>query len=149
MEMNITLRKIDQDNWRDCIKLKVKEEQKKFVATNENALALAYVHTEMNPLGIYLDEKIVGFLMHALDPDDNIYYINRLMIDENYQGKGYGRKALSILIEKLKNEGVKVLDILHKPDNHFAIKLYESLGFELTDVKVGDDIVSTLHISAN
>ena len=147
--MNISLRKIDQDNWRDCIKLKVKEEQKKFVATNENALALAYVHTEMNPLGIYLDEKIVGFLMHALDPDDNIYYINRFMIDENYQGKGYGRKALSLLIEKLKDEGVKVLDILHKPDNHSAIKLYNSLGFELTDVQVGDDIVSTLHISAN
>lgn len=148
MEMNITLRKIDQDNWRDCIALKVKEEQKKFVATNENALALAYVHTEMNPLGIYLDEKIIGFLMHALDPDDNIYYINRLMIDENFQGKGYGRKALSILIEQLKNEGVKVLDILHKPDNHSAIKLYKSLGFELTEVKVGDESVSTLHISA-
>lgn len=148
MEMNITLRKIDQDNWRDCIALKVKDEQKRFVATNENALALAYVHTEMNPLGIYLDEKIIGFLMYALDPDDNIYYINRFMIDENYQGKGNGRKALSLLIEKLKNEGVKVLDILHKPDNQSAINLYKSLGFELTDVKVGDESVSTLHISA-
>lgn len=146
--MNITLRKIDQDNWRDCIALKVKDEQKRFVATNENALALAYVHTEMNPLGIYLDEKIIGFLMYALDPDDNIYYINRFMIDENYQGKGNGRKALSLLIEKLKNEGVKVLDILHKPDNQSAINLYKSLGFELTDVKVGDESVSTLHISA-
>lgn len=148
MEMNITLRKIDQDNWRDCIKLKVREDQSRFVATNENSLALAYVHTEMNPLGIYFDETMVGFLMHALDPDDNINYINRLMIDENFQGKGYGRKALSLLIEKLKNEGVEVLDILHKPDNHSAIKLYKSLGFKLTDVKVGDESVSTLHISA-
>lgn len=144
--MNLTLRKITQDNWRDCIKLKVREDQSRFIATNENGLALAYVHTEMNPLGIYLDETMVGFIMHALDPDENIYYINRLMIDENYQGKGYGSKALSLLIEKLKNEGVKVLDILHKPDNHSAIKLYKSLGFELTDAKVDDEVVSTLHI---
>ena len=148
MEMNITLRKIDQDNWRDCIKLKVKEDQSRFVASNENTLALSYVYPEMNPLAIYLDEKIIGLITHALDPDDNIYYINRFMIDENFQGKGYGRKALSLLIEKLKNEGVKILDIIHKPDNHSAIKLYKSLGFELTDVKVGDDIVSTLQISA-
>ncbi len=149
MEVNISLRKIDQDNWRECIALKVKDEQSRFVATNENALALAYVHTEMNPLGIYLDEKMVGFLMHALDPDDNLYYINRLMVDENYQGRGYGKAALKLLIGELKNEGVKSLDILHKPDNYSAIKLYRSLGFEQTNIKVGDEDVSTLVISAN
>lgn len=149
MEMNITLRKITQDNWRECIALKVKNDQKRFVASNENTLALSYVYPEMNPLAIYLDENIIGLITHALDPDDNIYYINRFMIDENYQGKGYGTKALSLLLEELKNDGVKVLDILHKPDNHSAIKLYKSLGFELTDVKVGDDSVSTLIISAN
>lgn len=144
--MNITLRKITQDNWRECIALKVSDEQKKFVASNENTLALTYVHPEVNPLAIYLDEKIIGLITHALDPDENIYYINRFMIDENYQGKGYGRAALKMMIEKLKNDGVKVLDIIHNPNNHSAIKLYASLGFELTDVKVGDDAVSTLTI---
>lgn len=147
--MNITLRKIDSCNWGSCIKLKVKEEQKKFVATNENALALAYVYPEMNPLGIYLDEIMIGFIMYALDPDDGIHYVNRLMIDEHYQGRGYGKKALEILIEKLKNEGAVYLDIMHKPDNYFAIKIYESLGFVLTEYKVGDDVISSLKISAN
>ncbi|MBS1493105.1 MAG: GNAT family N-acetyltransferase [Bacteroidetes bacterium] len=149
MEMNISLRPIDKDNWRECIKLKVTEEQKKFVGSNENSLAMCYVYPEINPFGIYLDNKIIGFITHALDPDDKIYYINRFMIDENYQGKGYGKYALQLMIEKLKNMGVKVLDILHNPNNHNAIKLYKSLGFELTDVKVGDDAVSTLKISAN
>jgi diamine N-acetyltransferase len=149
MEMNISLRPIDKDNWRDCIKLKVKDEQKGLVGSNENSLAMCYIYPEINPLGIYLDEKIIGFITHALDADDNIYYINRFMIDENYQGKGYGRKALSLLIEKLKNNGVKRLEIIHKPDNYSAIKLYESLGFTLTENKVGDDVVSALLISAN
>lgn len=149
MEMNITLRPITQDNWRDCIKLQVKDEQKHLVGSNENTLAMCYVHSEINPFGIYLDEKIIGMITWALDPDDNIYYINRFMIDENYQGNGYGKYALQLMIEKLKDLGVKVLDILHNPNNHDAIKLYRSLGFELTDVKVGDDAVSTLIISAN
>lgn len=149
MEINISLRLIDKNNWRECIKLKVKPEQEKFVGSNENSLALAYVYREMKPRGIYLDEKIIGFIMYALDSDDNIYYINRFMIDENYQGNGYGRKALEILIQQLKIEKVKTLDIIHKPDNHSAIKIYKSLGFEFTDEKLGDDIISRLNISAN
>ena len=147
--MNISLRKITQDNWRECIKLKVKDEQKHFVGSNENSLSMCYVHPEINPFGIYLDEKMIGFITYALDPDENIYYINRFMIDENFQGNGYGKRALQLMIEKLKNMGVKALDILHNPNNQSAIKLYQSLGFKLTENKVGDDAVSTLIISAN
>jgi len=147
-EMNITLQPITQDNWRECIKLKVKDEQKHLVGSNENSLAMCYVHPEINPFGIYLDDKIIGFITWALDPDENIYYINRFMIDENYQGNGYGKFALQLMIDKMKSIGVKTLDILHNPENHSAIKLYKSLGFELTDVKVGMDAVSTLIISA-
>jgi len=149
MEMSITLRPIDKSNWRDCIKLKVKDEQSHLVASNANSLAMCYVYPEIKPFGIYLDEKIIGFITWALDPDDKIYYINRFMIDENYQAKGYGKKALQLMIEKMKNMGVKTLDIIHHPDNHSAIKLYQSLGFELTDNKLDTDVVSTLHISAN
>jgi diamine N-acetyltransferase len=149
MEMSITLRKIDKTNWRECIALKVKEEQNHLVAANANTLAMAYIYPEVNPLGIYLDEKIIGLITHALDPDENIHYINRFMIDENYQGKGYGKCALKLLIKKLKAEGVKTLDIIHHSDNDSAIKLYNSLGFYLTEDKVQGDSVSRLNISAN
>lgn len=144
--MSVTLKEIDEDNWRECIQLKVKEGQERFVATNENGLALAYAHKEMNPRGIYNESMLVGFIMYARDPDDGVYYINRLMIDEKYQGKGFGREALKILIHELKEMGVESVDILHRPDNRVAIKLYESLGFELTDATVKDEVVSNLNI---
>lgn len=144
--MEITLREINEDNWREIIKLKVAEHQKRFVATNENGLALAYAHKEMRPRAIYASEEPVGFIMYARDPDDGIYYINRFMIDEKYQNKGYGRKALSMLLNQLKNEGVKNVDIMHRPDNAVAIKLYESLGFVLTDGKVDEDVVSNVSL---
>ncbi|HMQ69385.1 MAG TPA: GNAT family N-acetyltransferase [Ignavibacteria bacterium] len=142
--MKITLRKINEDNWRECIALKVSNDQKKFVASNENGLALAYAHKEMQPLAVYADDEMAGFIMYAKDPDDGMYYINRFMIDEKYQGKGYGEKALCILLKDLKVNGVASVDIIHKPDNEVAVKLYKKLGFKLTDEKSGDDVISKL-----
>lgn len=145
--MNISLRKIDENNWRECIRLKVKEDQMKFVASNENGLALAYAHKEMEPRGIYSGEEMVGFVMYAKDPDDGLYYINRLMIDVKHQGKGVGTEALRILLGNLKNAGANSVDIMHKPDNYSAIRLYERLGFVLTDEKLGDEVISTIDLT--
>ncbi len=64
------------------------------------------------------------------------------MIDEKYQGKGYERKALSILLNELRELKVKEVDIIHKPDNEAAIKLYTSFGFKLTEDKLNDDVIS-------
>ncbi|HQY21588.1 MAG TPA: GNAT family N-acetyltransferase [Ignavibacteria bacterium] len=144
--MNITLRKINEDNWRECIALTVNDDQLTFVGSNVNGLALAYAHKEMNPLAIYNDETMVGFLMYAKDPDDGVYYINRLMIDRKFQGNGFGKQALSELLNLLRDLKVESVDILHKPDNHKAIKVYESLGFILTEDKVGDEVVSVLKL---
>jgi len=146
--MNITLRNVDENNWRKCIQLKVSEDQVRFVATNENGLALAYAHKEMNPRAIYNDDNMVGFIMYARDPDDGIYYINRFMIDSKYQRKGYGRVAMQLILEQLKTEGVTTLDILHRPDNKVAIKLYQSFGFELTEDIVDKDVVSRVKLNS-
>ncbi len=144
--MNITLRKINEDNWRECIALTVNDDQLTFVGSNVNGLALAYAHKEMNPLAIYNHETMVGFLMYAKDPDDGVYYINRLMIDRKFQGNGFGKQALSELLNLLRDLKVESVDILHKPDNLKAIKVYESLGFILTEDKVGDEVVSVLKL---
>ena len=144
--MNITLKEINESNWRECISLKVRDDQKKFVATNENGLALAYAHKEMEPRGIYNDDIMVGFVMFAKDPDDGLYYINRFMISEKYQRNGFGRKALENLIEELKGRGAETIDIIHKPDNANAIKLYRDLGFKPTDDKLDDDEISRVNL---
>jgi len=146
--MNIALRKIDEDNWRECIRLKVSEDQQRFVATNENGLALAYAHKEMNPLAIYDNDIMVGFIMYARDPDDGFYYINRFMIDEKFQKKGFGKEALRLLLDQLKSNGVLAIDIIHKPNNKVAIKLYESFGFELTEDTLDDDVISRVELNS-
>lgn len=87
--------------------------------------------------------------MYARDPDDGIYYINRFMIDEKYQSNGFGKRALKILLEQLKNEGVSAVDIIHKPDNETAIKIYTSLGFKLAEEKLGDDVISRVNLNSS
>lgn len=142
--MKISLREIDEDNWRDCIRLCVREEQKRFVATNENGLALAYAHKEMQPRGIYNNDEIVGFIMYAKDPEDGMFYINRFMIDEKFQGNGFGREALKTVIEEIRLMGAESIDIIHRPDNKTAISLYKKFGFRLTEETLGDDVISRL-----
>jgi len=144
--VNITLKEINENNWRECIGLKVRDDQKRFVGTNENSLALAYAHKEMEPRGICNEDILVGLLMFAKDPDDGIYYINRLMIDKRYQGKGFGRRALEILIEEIKGRGAETIDIIHKPDNANAIRLYRDLGFKPTYDKLDDDDISRVNL---
>lgn len=146
--MKISLREINEDNWRECIHLNVSGEQQRFVATNVNGLALAYAHKEMNPRAIYDGDQMVGFLMYAKDPDDGVFYINRLMVDSKFQKKGYGREAMKLLLQQLKDDGVEFVDIMHKPDNNVAIKLYRSLGFEETSDTVDGEAISRAKLNS-
>ena len=75
---------------------------------------------------------MVGFLMYGRDPEDGRYWIIRLMVDHNHQGKGYGRAALRQAIDLIRSKPdcSDDLSIGFKPDNKVAETLYTSLGFE-------------------
>ena len=51
-------------------------------------------------MAIYWNELVVGFLLLEIDKDEAEYFIWRIMIGQQYQGKGYGRKALQVLIKE-------------------------------------------------
>lgn len=57
-------------------------------------------------------------------------WIDRIMIDEKFQGKGLGRKAMQKLIEIVSKEyGVKVIYLSIIEENEVAFNLYKSIGF--------------------
>lgn len=47
-----------------------------------------------------------------------------------HQGKGIGRRMMEGIIERLRTDGVKRIELTVAGDNPRAMKLYESLGFE-------------------
>jgi diamine N-acetyltransferase len=140
--VEIYLKDIDSSSWRDCIQLEVKEEQRPFIQSNLHSIAESRFQNGMRLLGIYKDHIMVGFASYILDEDGdmNLY---KLMIDKNYQGKGYGRKALALVMDMIKKETLKkeVWLSLH-PDNAAAIKLYSGYGFrrQLTGLEAEDEI---------
>ena len=146
--MGITLREITVDNWQRIADLTVKDEQKHWVASNVRALAeaksgLPGEHSDLKlvPLAIYAGEEPVGFLMYNVSPSDDRYFVMRLMIDQRYQGKGYGRAAMEQLLARfLANARAKEVAISYVPDNQAARQLYASLGFE----EIGMDGEETL-----
>jgi diamine N-acetyltransferase len=128
----LRLVEIDRYNYLSVLDLSVSPEQKSFVASNQYSLAQAYVQPDCVPLALYAENKPIGFAMYSLDENDHQYWIYRLMIDQRYQGVGYGREAMKLLIErirKLTDDEHKRIYISFEPENEIAKALYESLGF--------------------
>jgi diamine N-acetyltransferase len=131
----VSLSPVNRDNFRECVGMKVAEGQENFVAPNVYSIAQSKVEPGCVPLVVYADENMVGFAMYTLDPDDGKYWVHRLMVSAESQGKGYGRAAMEALIEILEEKpDCDEILISWVPENTAAEKLYENLGF----VKTGE-----------
>jgi diamine N-acetyltransferase len=71
--------------------------------------------------------------MYGQDPETDQWWIIRVMVDERYQRRGYGRAAMSALIDRMREQhGAQSIRLGVDPANRGAIALYESLGFSDT-----------------
>lgn len=127
----LTLKSIDKYNWETAIELSVNEDQKRFIATNLYSIAQVQFLDNFYVKGVYNSETMIGFTMYGIDKDDKNYWIYRLMIDKNYQGNGYGLKAIKLVIEEIKRENNDRPFILigYHPNNGAARKVYKKAGF--------------------
>jgi diamine N-acetyltransferase len=145
--MNITFKEVTKDNLYALSMLKVSSEQNNFVAPNTYSVAQSKFYPSWMPLGVYDDEVPVGFFMYGIDNTDKALWIIRMMIDEKFQGKGYGRHALEKLIERIKmNNNYSEVFLSFVPGNERAKKLYESVGFKDTGRIEEDEIVYRLQL---
>ncbi len=97
---------------------------------------------------IYADETPVGFLMLSDQPDKGEYYLWRFMVDARYQGQGYGRRTLELLIDHVNTRpNAKELFLSHVPGTGSPEGFYRKLGFEHTGDQTGEELVMklTLH----
>ena len=142
--ISISLRKITLENRRELFNLKTTEEQRHFVASNLSSVASCYVLISNGgcplPFAIYSDEQMVGFVMIVYGITsyelpkvaENNYCILRLMIDEQYQRRGYGREAMQKILDYIRTfpaGPAELCWISYEPDNVVAKRLYESFGF--------------------
>jgi diamine N-acetyltransferase len=138
--MQVKLVPIDRGNYRAMWRLRLKPEQEGFVSPPAWSLARCYVrvfgdHFEHLPHLIYVDYGPVGFSTIACDPTSaEEYWIDDIMIDENHQGRGYGRAAVIETIKLIlrRYPRCRAVQLTCFRANTNAAALYLSLGFELT-----------------
>ncbi|MBW4665881.1 MAG: GNAT family N-acetyltransferase [Cyanomargarita calcarea GSE-NOS-MK-12-04C] len=145
-EATIALREITKENLSDILKLKVGNHQQQFVASNAVSIAQAHFSQEVAWFrAIYADEVPVGFLMLEDDPDNASYYLWRFMIDERFQKRGFGKRALKLLIEHVKTRpGVTALLTSCVPGEGSPGKFYEKVGFMYTGHVEDEELVMRL-----
>ena len=164
-EVNNMLRieKINGKNVWEILKLRVSESQKEFVAANDVSIIEAYTTITANgfafPFGIYDGKTPVGFMMIGYDSADywedtpdiarENYSLWRLMIDENYQKKGFGREAVALGLDFIKSFPCGKSEycwLSYEPENEVARQLYRSFGFVETGDMVGGEIIAVLKL---
>ena len=163
----IHLKKIDANNVWDIVDLKVADDQEEFVASNSDSIIDAYTTIGTGcsafPFGIYDDEEPVGFLMigHNMEafcevcgddtPDSlkNNYLFWRLMVDEKFQGKGYGKAGIKLALDFIKTwpcGKAEYCVISYEPENEAAKNLYASFGFEENGEMADEEVVAVLKL---
>lgn len=150
--MSINLKEIINENWIECIRLTTNEDNsntvfQKFVASNALSIAQSKIQEGWTIRAIYEENTMVGFTMYGYSVENKFYEICRLMIDHKFQRKGYGIKAMLIVIDEMRsNKDCKEVFLSFDPQNEGAKKLYEKVGFVNTGEIIDDELLYKLNL---
>lgn len=140
----IHIEDVNEENWR--LPLKVAKEQEAYVANSAVMLARAYAYRNCRSRAviIYNDETPVGMGLYYDCPDLDSYDFSQIFIDEHYQGQGFGKMAVQLMLDAMKEDGkYKKVVLCYIEGNGAAKKLYEQFGFVETD-RDEDEIIMEL-----
>ncbi len=133
----IKLETVNESNWRDVINIEVANTQRGFIESNRQSLLEAAYDTSLkwHPFVASKDQECVGFTMiGAYDATEHYIWLDRVMLSEDYQGKGLGTEMLDAVVQLIKEKWVvKEIILSVTPDNKQAIAFYANYGFEWLD----------------
>jgi len=141
----VSLRPIDHANRGQVEALGVSSVQQRSVAGVAESLAEAVDDPAGRAIywAVYAEDRPVGFVMISDEVDDPKHiaqYLWRLLIDERYQGRGYGTAALDLIVEYFRaRPGVDVVWTSCGEGDGSPLGFYERYGFEQTGDRVFDD----------
>lgn len=141
----VTLRPVDDDNWRAVADLAPRDDQRGWVpALAARYLVLTSRSEVWTSLAVHADETVAGHVMWGMD-DDGSRWIGGMLIDAAEQGRGVGRAAVRTLAAWLGGpDGGHPVRLSYHPDNTAAARLYASLGFTPTGAVEDDELVVEL-----
>ncbi|WP_406067257.1 GNAT family N-acetyltransferase [Micromonospora sp. NBC_01638] len=139
----VTLRPVDDDNWRAVADVAPRDDQRRFVAALGARYLLLSTRSEVwTSLAVYADETVVGHVMWGVD-DDGSHWIGGMLIDAPEQSRGVGRATVQTLATWLSaRDGNPPVRLSYHPDNTQAASLYTSLGFHPTGALDEEELIT-------
>lgn len=135
--MHLEIRPVTEQNLDEILALRVKREQLGYIESVEECLRDAGECEYYEPAALYLDKTPVGFAMYGLFPNEGEkgrVWLDRLLIDQAFQGKGIGKAALRALLSHLKKiYGCDRIYLSLYENNRAALDLYRKFGFSFID----------------
>jgi diamine N-acetyltransferase len=138
----VLLTPLNRFNWESYLEIQIHAAQENFVPSILFSLAQAKFEN-LFPLGIQLDNQIVGFVMYG--NFSGIFWINRIIIDKRFQRKGIGKDAIRQLIAQFhQNPQCKEIRTSFIAENIAARKLFTELGFSPINEGTDGEIIAKL-----
>jgi diamine N-acetyltransferase len=139
----VTLREVTAETVRAVCRLEVAPEQRGFVAPNAVSIAEAHFEPKAWFRAVYAGEEPVGFVMLFEDTEKPEYYLWRFMVAAEHQGKGYGKRALDRVVERVRGlPGATELLSSYVPGDGGPGGFYLRYGFEETgEVDEGERVI--------
>lgn len=146
----VEIEELNETNWHACCELEVAEEQKLYMEPNAVSIAQSKFEPTLKPFAIVAEERVVGFLMYNTVPEElDAYWIYRIMVDKQYQGKGIGKEASRLMIEEMTGSlQAEKIAVGYHPDNFGAHQLYNSLGFVDNGDRFGKEMAVVKSVNA-
>ena len=145
--MEVSLREVTSENLHEVLALAVSQEQAGYVASNAKSIAEAHFEPRAWFRAVVAGEEPVGFVMVERDTAARSFHIWRFMIDARHQSEGYGRRALELLLDEARSDGVAEVTLCVLPGEHSAFSFYERAGFKATGELEGTQVVMRLELA--
>ncbi|EEP74034.1 acetyltransferase [Micromonospora sp. ATCC 39149] len=142
---HITLRPVDDDNWRAVADVAPRDDQRAWVYPMAARYLLVSERGDVwTSLAVCADDTVVGHVMWGVD-DDGSRWIGGMVVDAAEQGRGVGAATVTTLATWLRAQpGCTAVRLSYHPDNPAAASLYPRLGFAPTGELEDDELVAEL-----
>jgi diamine N-acetyltransferase len=144
----VKLKDITWENFWRVVGLRPTEAQRGYLPENAVFMAQAYVNLKSNYddicFAVYNGDEVVGFTKIVFvgkgEPpfnfDEDTYYLDALMIDESFQGRGFGKAALKEILDFIATKPwgpANSVKTACYDENTAAAAMYVNQGFKPTN----------------
>ncbi|MGQ7366182.1 GNAT family N-acetyltransferase [Streptococcus suis] len=129
----IRLELVNKDNFDAVLEVSLSAADERKVASVEYSLAQAWLYKdnrELYPYAVLSGQKVVGFVLLSIQ-EDKSYYVWRLIIDKEYQNRGYGKEVIRHILSLAKEDSsCQKVSVNYVIGNHKMRYILEKLGFQ-------------------